>query len=175
MTHICVNKLTTIGSDYGLSPGWRQARASTRIFARGCRDISRGCTRRKKVIDQSKNIMSGKIPADADRYRADGFVGRRQLTEALQAIIWTNAEILLIGPLGTNFNEILIEICAFIHKNPLENVIWKMAAILSRPQCVKNVNSPQCLQWWYSSHCYALSLSVLAYTKPKIITVNSLI
>ena len=27
-----------------------------------------------------------------------------------QAIIWTNAEILLIGPLGTNFNEILIEI-----------------------------------------------------------------
>ena len=27
-----------------------------------------------------------------------------------QAIIWTNAEILLIGPLGTNFSEILIEI-----------------------------------------------------------------
>ena len=26
-----------------------------------------------------------------------------------QAIIWTNAGILLIGPLGTNFNEILIE------------------------------------------------------------------
>ena len=58
-------------------------RASTRIFARGCRDISRGCTRRKKVKGQSKNIMGGKIPADADRYRADGCVGRRQLTEAL--------------------------------------------------------------------------------------------
>ena len=28
-----------------------------------------------------------------------------------QAIIWTNIRILLIGPLGTNFNEILIEIC----------------------------------------------------------------
>ena len=27
-----------------------------------------------------------------------------------QAIIWTNAGILLIGPLGTNFNEILIGI-----------------------------------------------------------------
>ena len=27
-----------------------------------------------------------------------------------QAIIWTNAGILLIGPLGTNFSEILIEI-----------------------------------------------------------------
>ena len=30
--------------------------------------------------------------------------------ERRQAIIWTNAEILLIGPLGTNFSEILIEI-----------------------------------------------------------------
>ena len=30
-----------------------------------------------------------------------------------QAIIWTNAGIFLIGPLGTNFNENLIEILAF--------------------------------------------------------------
>ena len=30
-----------------------------------------------------------------------------------QAIIWTNAGILLIGSLGTNFSEILIEICTF--------------------------------------------------------------
>ena len=30
-----------------------------------------------------------------------------------QAIIWTNAGILLIRPLGTNFNEMLIEILAF--------------------------------------------------------------
>ena len=30
--------------------------------------------------------MSGKIPADADRYRADGCVGRRQLTEALPGV-----------------------------------------------------------------------------------------
>ena len=30
-----------------------------------------------------------------------------------QAIIWTNARILLIGPLGTNFSEILIEIYTF--------------------------------------------------------------
>ena len=50
VTHICVNKLTIIGSDNGLSPGRRQV------------------------------------------------------------IIWTNAEILLIGPLGTNFSEISIEI-----------------------------------------------------------------
>ena len=30
-----------------------------------------------------------------------------------QAIIWTNAGILLIGPLGRKFNEILMEIQAF--------------------------------------------------------------
>ena len=33
--------------------------------------------------------------------------------ERRQAIIWTNAGILLIGPEGTNFNEILIKIHAF--------------------------------------------------------------
>ena len=53
MTHICVSKLTIIGSDNGLSPGRRQA------------------------------------------------------------IIWTNAGILLNRPLRTNFNEILIEILTF--------------------------------------------------------------
>ena len=56
MTHICVGKLTNIGSDYGLSPGRRQA------------------------------------------------------------ITWTNAGILLIGPLGTNFSEILIGIQTFLFK-----------------------------------------------------------
>ena len=34
-----------------------------------------------------------------------------------QAIIWTNAGILLIGTLGTNFSEILIEILTFSFKN----------------------------------------------------------
>ena len=53
VTHICVSRLTIIGSDNGLSPGRRQA------------------------------------------------------------IIWTNAGILLIRPLGTNFNEMWIEILAF--------------------------------------------------------------
>ena len=33
-----------------------------------------------------------------------------------QAIIWTNARILLIGPLGTNFSEIVIEIGTFLCK-----------------------------------------------------------
>ena len=49
-----------------------------------------------------------------------------------------NAGILLIGPLGINFSEILIEIYVyFIQENAFENVVRKMAAILSRPQCVK--------------------------------------
>ena len=54
--HICVNKLTIIGSDNVLSPGQRQA------------------------------------------------------------IIWTKAGILSIGPLGTNFDEILIKIQTFSFK-----------------------------------------------------------
>ena len=57
VTHICVGKLTIIGSGNGLSP------------------------------------------------------------ECRQAIIWTNVGILLIGPLGTNFSEILIEIQTFSLKN----------------------------------------------------------
>ena len=56
VAHVCVSKLTTIGSDNGLSPGRRQA------------------------------------------------------------IIWTNAGILLIWPLGTNVSEIAIEITTFSFK-----------------------------------------------------------
>ena len=33
-----------------------------------------------------------------------------------QAIIWTNARLLLIGPLGTNFSEILIKVLTFSFK-----------------------------------------------------------
>ena len=74
MTHICVGRLTIIGSYNGLSPGRRQA------------------------------------------------------------IIWTNAELLFIGPLGTKFSEILIENSyIFIQENTFENVVCEMAAILSRP------------------------------------------
>ena len=54
--HICISKLTVIGSDNGLSPGWHQA------------------------------------------------------------IIWTNAAILLSGPLGTNLNVISREIHIFSFK-----------------------------------------------------------
>ena len=81
MTHICVSKLTIIGSNNGLSPGRRQA------------------------------------------------------------IIWTNAGILLIGPLGTNFSEILIEKSnIFVEENTFENVFCEMLFISSRPQCVNSMN-----------------------------------
>ena len=77
MTHICVGKLTIIGSDNGLTP------------------------------------------------------------ERRQSIIWTNAGILLIGPLGTNISEILIEILTFSFiENAFESVVCETAAILSRPHCL---------------------------------------
>ena len=54
-----------------------------------------------------------------------------------QAIIWTIARILLIGPFRTNFSEILIKILAFSFKKMhLKVSISEMVAILSRPQCV---------------------------------------
>ena len=41
-----------------------------------------------------------------------------------QAIIWTNVGILLIGPLGTNFSEILIKIHTFSFKT----MYWKLSS-----------------------------------------------
>ena len=72
VTHICVTKLTIIGSDNGLSPGRRQA------------------------------------------------------------IIWTNAEILLIEPPGTSFSEILIE----IHTISFKKMQLKMLSAKWRPFCL---------------------------------------
>ena len=49
-----------------------------------------------------------------------------------QAIIWTNAGILLIGPLGTNLNEILVEIDKFSFKK----MHLKMSSGKWRPFCL---------------------------------------
>ena len=49
-----------------------------------------------------------------------------------QAIIWTNADILLIGPLGTNFSEILIEIYTF----SFIRMHLKMSSGKWRPSCL---------------------------------------
>ena len=48
-----------------------------------------------------------------------------------QAIIWNNARILLIGPLGTNFNDISIEIHTFSFKK----MHFKMSSAKWRPFC----------------------------------------
>ena len=49
-----------------------------------------------------------------------------------QAIIWTNAGILLIGPWGTNFSEILIGIHTFSFKK----IHLKMSSVKWRPFCL---------------------------------------
>ena len=49
-----------------------------------------------------------------------------------QAIIWTNAGILLIGPLGTNFSEILIEILTFSFKK----MHLRVSSAKRRPFCL---------------------------------------
>ena len=50
-----------------------------------------------------------------------------------QAIIWSNAGILLVEPLGTNFNEILIEILTFSFKE----MHLKMSSGKWRPFCLR--------------------------------------
>ena len=49
-----------------------------------------------------------------------------------QAIIWTNAVILLIGPLGTNFSEISME----IHISSFKKTHLKMSSAKCRPSCL---------------------------------------
>ena len=90
MAHICVSKLTIIGSDNGLLAVWRQV------------------------------------------------------------IIWTNAGILSIGPLRTNFTEILIPIHIFSSKKTHRNV----SSAKCRPFCLSlNVLNCRCIKS-YSIHVF---------------------
>ena len=52
--------------------------------------------------------------------------------ERHQAIIWTNAGILIIGPLGTNFSEILVEILT----SSLKKMWLKVSSAKWRPFCL---------------------------------------
>ena len=54
------------------------------------------------------------------------------LSPGWRAIIWTNAGILLIGPLGTKFNKILIKIQTFSFKK----IHFKMSSMKWRPFCL---------------------------------------
>ena len=53
-----------------------------------------------------------------------------------QAIIWTNAGILLIGPLGTNFSEFLFEIKPFHSRKSIWKCRLRNCGHLSQPQWV---------------------------------------
>ena len=65
-----------------------------------------------------------------------------------QAIIWTNAGILLIRPWGTNFSEILIEIHAFSFKK----MHLKLSSAKWHPFCLDlNVLSQYWFRWWLAT------------------------
>ena len=63
-----------------------------------------------------------------------------------QAIIWTNDEILLTGPLETNFSDILIEIHAFSFKK----MLWKRSSAEWRPFCL---GLHVLMRWNFVSEC----------------------
>ena len=73
--------------------------------------------------DQVTHICVGKQPTHGSN---NGLWPGRS-----EAIIWTSAGILLIGPLGTNFSEMLIG----IQTSSFTKMHLKIAPILSRTQC----------------------------------------
>ena len=82
-----------------------------------------------------------------------------------QAIIWTNAEILLMGLPGTNFNEILIE----IHKFSFEKIHLKMSGKWRPPWLGLNVLTLHSLNWKkWTGNLY--SFRMLRYTTELHVT-----
>ena len=74
-----------------------------------------------------------------------------------QTIIWTNAGILLIGPVGANFSEILIEIYSFSFKK----LHLKISSAKWRPCCLGlNVLSVECLTLYPPPSCTILHSSI---------------
>ena len=65
-----------------------------------------------------------------------------------RVIIWTNALLFVTGPLGINCNEILMEIQILSAQNSFRSVVYKMAVIMYRPQCV-DTNSTQLLTGYH--------------------------
>ena len=59
-------------------------------------------------------------------------IGHHWLPVRRQAIIWTNATALLIGPLGTNFSEILFEIQAL----SIKQMGFEMSSAWWQPVCL---------------------------------------
>ena len=90
-----------------------------------------------------------------------------------QAIIWTNAGILLNGPLGTNFNEISIKIHTFsFKKKHLETASAKWQQFLSRPQCV-NSYRPDDMGWPWTKSSLLNWHQAINKTKATILLIRS--
>ena len=84
-----------------------------------------------------------------------------------QAIIRTNAGILLIRPLGTNFSAFFSQNSnIFIQENVLESVVCEKAAILSRPQWV-HIPEAFSLQWgiYLGGHCWDYHPGTLSFSQ----------
>ena len=83
-----------------------------------------------------------------------------------QAIIWTNAGILLIGPLETNQWNLDRNSYAFIQENAFEDAVWKMAAILPRPQCVNHIKLHNSIAL-ISNYIYDFQWDVITHPCPN--------
>ena len=120
VTHICVAELTIIVSDNGLSPGRRQAIIWTNP---GILLIGPYGTNFSEILEEILTFSFKKMRLKC-RLRNGGCVAELTIIVSdnglspgrRQAIIWTNPGILLIGPYGTNFSEILEEILTFSFK-----------------------------------------------------------
>ena len=78
-----------------------------------------------------------------------------------QAIIWTNAGILLIGPLWTNFCEILIEIPTFSFKK----MRLKVSSAKWRPFCL-GLNVLSKIKAWINNHAHHFMSDVITHLCP---------
>ena len=76
-------------------------------------------------------------------------------TGRCQAIIWINPGMLLIGPLGTNFSEILIESCT-IQENAFKNIAWKRRPFCLDLSVLSGIDELQLMQEVMINHlkCY---------------------
>ena len=140
VTHKCISKLANIGSDDCLSHGRRRAiiwaNAKILLIRRLGTDFSgilseiHKFSRKKMHLNMSSgkwrpfclglNVLMARFHYSLTHSgRVTHIcVGKQTIIgsnnglspERRQALIWTNAGILWIGPLGTNFSEILIEI-----------------------------------------------------------------
>ena len=85
--------------------------------------------------------------------------------DLLRALVWANARILLIRPLGKNFSEILMET---LSGKCIWKVVWKITVILSRSQCVNYLAFPhsQSHACWLPEPRIRQSVAVVLNTFP---------